>query len=125
MRLFALATTLAAAVAAVWAASSGSVQAQEPIKLGFAGALSGPASFVGVEIKRGAEIAVDEINAKGGVNGRKLMLVPRDDEGPRACSTHKSDNDPRMLFVGTSSSATSRNLKRLPLVASLNHALDS
>ena len=48
-------------------------QAQEPIKIGFAGALSGPASFVGVEIKRGAEIAIDEINAKGGIGGRKLV----------------------------------------------------
>ncbi len=52
----------------------------QDIKLGFAGALSGPAAFVGMEIKRGAEIAVDEINAKGGINGRKLILVVRDDE---------------------------------------------
>ena len=44
------------------------------------GALSGPAAFVGVEIKRGAEIAIDEINAKGGIKGRKLVLVSRDDE---------------------------------------------
>ena len=55
-------------------------QAQEPIKIGFAGALTGPAAFVGVEIKRGAEIAIDEINAKGGIGGRKLLLVSRDDE---------------------------------------------
>ncbi len=55
-------------------------QAQEPIKIGFAGALTGPAAFVGVEIKRGAEIAVDEINAKGGIKGRKLLLISRDDE---------------------------------------------
>lgn len=71
---------LAAAVAAASFAAVGGGQAQEPIKLGFAGALSGPASFVGVEIKRGAEIAIDEINAKGGVKGRKLVLVSRDDE---------------------------------------------
>jgi branched-chain amino acid transport system substrate-binding protein len=42
--------------------------------------LSGPASFTGLDIKRGAELAVDEINAKGGVKGRKLVLVSRDDE---------------------------------------------
>ena len=54
--------------------------AQEPIKIGYAGALTGPAAFVGVEIKRGAEIAIDEINADGGINGRKLVLVSRDDE---------------------------------------------
>ena len=80
MRPISLTSTLAAAVAAVWAMSVAGAQAQEPIKLGFAGALSGPASFVGVEIKRGAEIAVDEINAKGGVKGHKLVLVSRDDE---------------------------------------------
>ena len=69
--------------AAAVAASLGTLVpagAQEPIKIGFAGALSGPASFVGVEIKRGAEIAIDEINAKGGIGGRKLILISRDDE---------------------------------------------
>jgi branched-chain amino acid transport system substrate-binding protein len=52
----------------------------ENLKIGFAGALSGPASFVGIEIKRGAEIAIDEINANGGVQGRKMVLISRDDE---------------------------------------------
>jgi ABC-type branched-chain amino acid transport systems, periplasmic component len=69
---------LAAAVMAVSFTTIGA-HAQD-IKLGFAGALSGPASFVGIEIKRGAEIAIDEINAKGGVKGRKLVLISRDDE---------------------------------------------
>lgn len=73
-------TLLAAIAVAASVTSTGSAWAQEPLKLGFAGALSGPASFVGVEIKRGAEIAIDEINAKGGVNGRKLVLISRDDE---------------------------------------------
>jgi branched-chain amino acid transport system substrate-binding protein len=73
-------TRLAAAAAVASMAGIGSGQAQEPLKLGFAGALSGPASFVGIEIKRGAEIAIGEINAKGGVKGRKLVLVSRDDE---------------------------------------------
>jgi len=70
---------LAAVLAVATFATIGAVQAQD-VKLGFAGALSGPASFVGIEIKRGAEIAIDEINAKGGVNGRKLVLISRDDE---------------------------------------------
>jgi branched-chain amino acid transport system substrate-binding protein len=64
--------------AAVAAASFGALmptQAQEEIKIGYAGALTGPAALVGVEIKRGAEIAIDEINAKGGIKGRKLTLV--------------------------------------------------
>jgi branched-chain amino acid transport system substrate-binding protein len=68
---------VAAALAGAWLALPACAQ---EIKIGFAGALSGPAAFVGVEIKRGAEIAIDEINAKGGINGRKLVLVARDDE---------------------------------------------
>ena len=72
-------TGLAAGVAVASIAAIGSGKAQD-VKLGFAGALSGPASFVGIEIKRGAEIAVDEINAKGGVKGRKLVFISRDDE---------------------------------------------
>ena len=70
---------LAAAVATISLTSIGAGRTQD-IKLGFAGALSGPASFVGIEIKRGAEIAIDEINAKGGVKGHKLVLISRDDE---------------------------------------------
>ncbi len=47
-----------------------------PIRIGLAGSLSDP---VGVPMKRGAELAVEEINAAGGINGRLLELVPRDD----------------------------------------------
>ncbi len=66
-------------VAAAGMAAAASASAQD-IKIGYSGALSGPASFTGLDIKRGAEIAVDEINAKGGIKGRKLVLVSRDDE---------------------------------------------
>ncbi len=52
----------------------------EEIRIGFVGALSGPASFVGIDIKRGAEIAINEINNSGGINGKKLVLISRDDE---------------------------------------------
>jgi branched-chain amino acid transport system substrate-binding protein len=72
-------TALGLRIAAAFAAASfGAIipaQAQEAIKIGYAGALTGPAALVGVEIKRGAEIAIDEINAKGGIKGRKLTLV--------------------------------------------------
>jgi len=55
-------------------------QSEDEIKLGFSGALSGSASFIGVEITRGAEIAIDEINKSGGIMGHKLVLITRDDE---------------------------------------------
>src|SRR5215210_662309 len=49
---------------------------QEPIRIGLAGSLSDP---VGVPMKRAAELAVEEINAKGGIQGRPLELLERDD----------------------------------------------
>ncbi len=52
--------------------------AADTIKIGFPIPLSGPASVYGVPVLKGAEIAVADINAKGGVLGRKLELLPRD-----------------------------------------------
>jgi branched-chain amino acid transport system substrate-binding protein len=52
--------------------------AEDTIKIGFPMPLSGPASVYGVPITKGAEMAVQEINAKGGVLGRKLELLERD-----------------------------------------------
>jgi branched-chain amino acid transport system substrate-binding protein len=47
-----------------------------PIRIGLAGSLSDP---VGVPMKRAAELAVEEINRNGGVNGHPLELIQRDD----------------------------------------------
>lgn len=55
--------------------------AAEPIKIGLVTALSGQSARAGETITRGMTIAIDEINAKGGLlGGRKLELVRRDDE---------------------------------------------
>ncbi len=57
-------------------------QAKEPVKIGLSAAVSGGSAASGEAIKRGLQIAIDEINAKGGVlGGRRLELVVRDDEG--------------------------------------------
>ena len=55
--------------------------AQDTIKIGFPMPLSGPAAVYGVPVTKGAELAVQEINAKGGVLGRKLELLERDERG--------------------------------------------
>ncbi|MGH6704325.1 MAG: ABC transporter substrate-binding protein [Bradyrhizobium sp.] len=52
--------------------------ATETIKIGYPMPLSGPASVYGVPVTKGAEMAVQEINASGGVLGRKLELLTRD-----------------------------------------------
>ena len=50
----------------------------EPIKIGYLPALTGPSSSTGIGINRGTQLAVDEINAAGGINGRKIELIVRD-----------------------------------------------
>ena len=67
-----------AALTYSWAAP---VTAQEPIKIGHVAALSGASAQSGEAITRGLQLAIDEINAAGGLlGGRKLVLVQRDDE---------------------------------------------
>ena len=55
--------------------------AADPIKIGQIAALSGASAQSGEAITRGLTLAIDEINAKGGLlGGRMLVLVQRDDE---------------------------------------------
>ncbi len=54
--------------------------AQDTIKLGLVAAMSGQSAKSGEAIVRGLTIAMDEINAKGGLLGKKVELVVRDDE---------------------------------------------
>src|SRR5882724_10999642 len=51
----------------------------QTIDLGLAAPLSGPLASLGDQVRRGAEVAIDEINAKGGVLGRQLVLKTADD----------------------------------------------
>ncbi len=64
---------------AVAAALGVSAFAQADIKIGVAGPLTGANASFGEQYMRGAQAAADEINAKGGVNGEKIVLVKGDD----------------------------------------------
>jgi branched-chain amino acid transport system substrate-binding protein len=54
--------------------------AAEPIKIGVSGPFTGGSAPMGVSMRDGVKLAVADINAKGGVLGRQLQLVERDDE---------------------------------------------
>ena len=72
---------LASGAMMVSLASTGFAADAEPVKIGLVAALSGNSALSGEAITRGMSIAIDEINARGGVmGGRKLVLVRRDDE---------------------------------------------
>ncbi len=62
----------ATAVIGLSAVLGAGLQASAQIKIGAVLSVTGPASFLGDPEKRTLEIYVDEINAKGGVNGQKL-----------------------------------------------------
>ena len=55
--------------------------AAEPIKIAVEAAFVGSAATAGLSARAGVRIAAEEINAKGGVLGRPILLVERDDEG--------------------------------------------
>jgi len=58
----------------------GRASAADPIKIGLSAAFSGPNAAAGQAMQRGADLALAEINAGGGVLGRQLALVIRDNE---------------------------------------------
>ena len=71
---------LKAIVAGVALGFSMSSMAAEPIKIGVAGPFTGGSAPMGVSMRDGVKLAVAEINAKGGVLGRQIQLIERDDE---------------------------------------------
>jgi branched-chain amino acid transport system substrate-binding protein len=67
-------------VAAALLTISAGGMAAEAIKIGVSGPFTGGSAPMGVSLRDGVKLAVAEINAKGGVLGRQLQLVERDDE---------------------------------------------
>src|SRR3954454_21591225 len=69
--------------------------AAEPIKIGVPVGLSGANSVVAPSVVQSAQLAVDEINAKGGVLGRQLALEVADDSSGAAGAQKAFD---RLVF---------------------------
>jgi branched-chain amino acid transport system substrate-binding protein len=78
-----LARVSALAIAAAAALGTASVASAAEIKIGVAEALSGGAAQYGISIRNGFQMATDEINAAGGVNGNKIDLVIEDEQGKK------------------------------------------
>lgn len=73
------------AAAAPWlrrrAAAQSAPPPNEPLRIGWLAALTGPSSAPAVGFNRGVMFAADELNAAGGVSGRKVEIITRDTQG--------------------------------------------
>jgi len=84
--------------------------AKAPLKIGAVIDITGPASSLGEPEKLTLEMLVADLNAKGGVNGRKIELIIYDNEGDEAKSLIKAKKliteDKVLAMIGTSQSGT-------------------
>lgn len=59
---------------------------KEPVKVGLVGPWTGSSGKNGISMREGAEIAVENINSNGGIDGREVLLIEYDDKGqPQEC----------------------------------------
>ncbi|MGO8694373.1 MAG: ABC transporter substrate-binding protein [Rectinemataceae bacterium] len=88
--------------------SLGAAPASKPIVIGVLGAMSGSSASLGKAQQQGVELAVDEINASGGVLGREVKAVYRDDEADPTKSLTAAqeliDREGINFLVGTTNS---------------------
>jgi branched-chain amino acid transport system substrate-binding protein len=87
-----------------------SAQDKEPVRVGLVSSKTGVWAEMGEEVIRGVRFAIDEVNAKGGVEGRKVEVAEGDDEsnpdaGRRAAE--KLARDGYKLLIGPIGSAVS------------------
>src|SRR6266511_6470420 len=100
-----------AAIGLCLAGVIGADDASAQVKVGAVLSITGPASFLGDPEKKTLEIYVEDINAKGGVNGQKLQLVGYDDgadaNAARTFATRLVEEDKVVAMVGgTTTGAT-------------------
>jgi len=109
-----------AALALVLAIAGGASPgwAEDPYKIGGIFAITGPSSFLGDPEKKSMEMIIDELNAKGGIDGHLLQAVIYDTEGDptkTVLATNKLiSNDKVLAIVGPSLTPTT--LAIVPLV---------
>jgi branched-chain amino acid transport system substrate-binding protein len=101
---------------AAWAADPGVTD--DEVKIGDVNIMTGPAAFVGKGFSLGSKIAAAEINAAGGINGRKLVVITEDDGYVPARSfqalTKLIEQDHIFALNGTSGTANA--MAMMPLI---------
>jgi branched-chain amino acid transport system substrate-binding protein len=110
---------LAATVVLFSAGLIAHAQTGEPIRIGWMASLTGPLATAAIGIDTGVRFAVEEINASGGINGRKIELLTRDTAGdPNKAATFAQQlihSDKAQIILGPVNSGEA--LATVPLVA--------
>ncbi len=106
-----------AAAAIALAASVQVAAAKEPLKVGALLAVTGPASFLGAPEARTLEMLVEDLNAKGGVDGHRIELIVKDTGGSpeKAISFAKQlvEEDGVFAIIGPATSGESIAVKTI------------
>lgn len=108
--------------------ASGSAHAADPgvtdteIRIGDVNIMTGPASFIGRAVAVGSKIAAAEINAAGGVNGRRITIVTEDDGYVPARSFQALTKLLQVdgIFALNGTSGTANVLAMMPLITENN-----
>ena len=104
-------------VAAFTFSCKGTGSDADTITIGALFSVTGPASFLGAPEKKTAEMVVEEINAKGGIAGKKVRLIVKDTGGSpeKAVSFAKQLIEENKVFaiIGPSTSGESLQIKEL------------
>ncbi len=105
-----LTTTALAALASMGLAQ----MAHADIKIGASISATGPAAFLGDPEAKTLEMLVEDINAKGGVNGEKIELVSYDDGGDpnkaRTFATRLVEDDEVVAIIGGTTTGTTMSI---------------
>jgi branched-chain amino acid transport system substrate-binding protein len=126
-RIFTIVTTALAVLAAITSACAQSGITPTSILIGQSAAFTGPAAQLGIQMRGGAMLWFDYVNAHGGVNGRRIELKSRDDKYESKLAAENTrklieEDDVFLLFayVGTPTSQASLPIftaARVPFVA--------
>lgn len=116
--------SLAALLAGAAASRNAFAESSEPITLGVSGPLTGPNAQYGTQWKQGFDLALEEVNSSGGINGRKLAYSFEDSQSdPRqaVAIAQKFVSDPKIVmelgdFSSPASMAASPIYQRAGLV---------
>ncbi|MGZ8711640.1 MAG: ABC transporter substrate-binding protein [Thermoanaerobaculia bacterium] len=131
-RVFGMLASVALALAAVAPACAQDGVSDKSIVIGQSAAFTGPAAQLGIQMRSGAKLWIDQVNAQGGIHGRQIDLRTRDDKyesNLAAENTKKFINEDRVFalfaYVGTPTSQASLPIfteARVPFIGAFTGA---